>query len=306
MQSNRIHHNGNSENPVEQDVHGMSADPRERATSGCSTTESAITAATGHPGRPAETRRSRWAQRRLQSRATGFHEDRENGVDIKKITPTSSCCLNALYRLTAERSSSAGEAVVAHDLAERVWVINNFVAASVRGIVSTGVSGYVRPRATCCTRSRHRPRHSQVRPELAVRARSCGSTPGNSTEDVTHEQYGLGPATAGVSVPHRQRRQCRRRRNNTHVGLGDGCRTARFTFLAANLERVDAGDPRLVRQPRGGISIRCSARRWSTRGLGSRHSTITGRRTAPRCQLDILRRPAAELATSISAQRKRE
>lgn len=70
-----------------------------------------------------------------------IHDDRENGIDIKKARDVI-ISSNLVFSYEA-RSSSAGEAIVTHDGAERVWIINNGVGNSRMGIVSTGANGYV-------------------------------------------------------------------------------------------------------------------------------------------------------------------
>lgn len=65
-----------------------------------------------------------------------FHDDRENCVDIKRsdyVVISENECYG--YR---ETSSSAGEAIVLHDGPTNVWIVNNKVHSSTRGLVTTG------------------------------------------------------------------------------------------------------------------------------------------------------------------------
>jgi hypothetical protein len=70
-----------------------------------------------------------------------IHQDRENAIDIKKARDVI-ISSNVIYGYEA-RSSSAGEAIVTHDGAERVWIINNAVGNARMGIVCTGANDYV-------------------------------------------------------------------------------------------------------------------------------------------------------------------
>jgi hypothetical protein len=70
-----------------------------------------------------------------------IHEDRENAVDVKKSRDVI-VSTNLLYGYEA-RDSSAGEVVVTHDGAERIWIVDNVLGAARAGIVCTGAAGYV-------------------------------------------------------------------------------------------------------------------------------------------------------------------
>jgi Right handed beta helix region len=69
-----------------------------------------------------------------------IHEDRENAVDIKKARDVI-VSSNTMYGYDA-RSSSAGEVVITHDNAQRVWIVNNAAVASRQGLVCSGADGY--------------------------------------------------------------------------------------------------------------------------------------------------------------------
>jgi hypothetical protein len=70
-----------------------------------------------------------------------IHEDRENAVDIKQARDVI-VSQNTIYGYQV-RNSSAGEAIITHYNAELVWILNNRVTSSNRGIVSSGARGYV-------------------------------------------------------------------------------------------------------------------------------------------------------------------
>ena len=69
-----------------------------------------------------------------------IHEDRENGVDIKRAQDVI-VSQNTIYGYVV-RDSSGGEAVVVHSGPQRVLIVNNVVARSHQGLVSTGATGY--------------------------------------------------------------------------------------------------------------------------------------------------------------------
>ncbi len=69
-----------------------------------------------------------------------LHEDRENGVDIKRSRDVI-VSENTIYGY-APTSSSSGEATVTHNGAQRIWFINNVVRNSNTGIVCSGADAY--------------------------------------------------------------------------------------------------------------------------------------------------------------------
>jgi hypothetical protein len=65
-----------------------------------------------------------------------FHDNLENAIDIKKanhVIISGNTCYNYF-----QTSSSAGEAIVIHNLTNYVWVLNNRVFQSTYGIITTG------------------------------------------------------------------------------------------------------------------------------------------------------------------------
>jgi hypothetical protein len=70
----------------------------------------------------------------------GIHQDRENAVDIKKARDVV-VSGNLMFGYEA-RSSSAGEVVVTHDGAQRIWIVDNAVGGSRQGIVCSGADVY--------------------------------------------------------------------------------------------------------------------------------------------------------------------
>ena len=69
-----------------------------------------------------------------------FHNNAENAIDVKQCRDVI-VSENLMYNIKQSVSSS-GEAIVTHYDPERVWIVNNRVHSSVRGIVSTGAQGY--------------------------------------------------------------------------------------------------------------------------------------------------------------------
>jgi nitrous oxidase accessory protein NosD len=148
---NHVHHNGDSENPVERDTHGVFVMP---ATYSTFVLENDI----HHNGGDgimvgSQSATEPWA-RYVFIGGNRIYEDRENGIDIKKSRDVvvSQNTVSG-YRIT---SSSAGEAIVTHDTPQRVWILNNSVGYSEQGIVSTGAAGYI-VAGNAIINIRHRP-----------------------------------------------------------------------------------------------------------------------------------------------------
>ena len=66
-----------------------------------------------------------------------FHDNRENAVDVKQAR--NSVISENIMHGFGDSSSSSGTAVAMHYLPRNIWVINNVIYDSLRGIVSTGV-----------------------------------------------------------------------------------------------------------------------------------------------------------------------
>jgi hypothetical protein len=138
LYKNHIHHNGDANNPVERDTHGVNV---MRATYATYVLENDI----HHNGGDgiqvgSQNAAEPWA-RYVFIGGNRIHEDRENGVDIKRSRDVV-VAQNTIFGYTGT-SSSAGEAVVVHDTPERIWILNNTVGLSEQGIVSSGATGYV-------------------------------------------------------------------------------------------------------------------------------------------------------------------
>ena len=71
-----------------------------------------------------------------------LHDNGENAIDVKQCRNVV-IAENVMYGFKVPASGSArGEAIVAHYNPSRVWVINNQIRDSARGIVSTSASGF--------------------------------------------------------------------------------------------------------------------------------------------------------------------
>jgi hypothetical protein len=135
---NHVHHNGDADNPVERDTHGVFVMP---ATYSTFVLENDI----HHNGGDgvmvgSQSATEPWA-RYVFIGGNRIYEDRENGIDIKKsrdVVVTQNTISGYTYT-----SSSAGEAIVTHDTPQRIWILNNSVLNSEQGIVSSGAVGYV-------------------------------------------------------------------------------------------------------------------------------------------------------------------
>lgn len=135
--ANEIANNGDPNSTVEVDVHGVKPDTGANRVWIVDNNihhngGDAVQVGSSQAAEP-------WAQSIYIGRNT-LHEDRENGVDIKRARDVI-VSENVVYGYVA-RSSSAGEAIVTHDNPQRIWVIGNRVGYSTQGIVCTGADGY--------------------------------------------------------------------------------------------------------------------------------------------------------------------
>ena len=134
---NEIHNNGDPNNSAEVDIHGIKASENDARVwivdnhihhnGGDSVQIGSATAS------------EPWARFVYVGRNV-MHNDRENAVDIKQARDII-VSENQMYGYIP-RSSSAGEALIVHNMPDRVWVINNVVRDAARGIVSTGAIGF--------------------------------------------------------------------------------------------------------------------------------------------------------------------
>jgi hypothetical protein len=122
-----------------------------------------------------------------------IHEDRENAIDIKKARDVI-ISSNIVYGYEA-RSSSAGEAIVTHDGAERVWVVNNGVGNSRMGIVCTGANGYV-VAGNVINAIEHHPNDRQYNPDNLFRAAAILTY---NTSNSAHVNNSIWNSDAGIS-----------------------------------------------------------------------------------------------------------
>jgi hypothetical protein len=137
VHANEIHGNGDPAAAAEEDVHGIKAstgdarlwivDNHIHHNGG-----DAVQIGSAQADEP-------WAEHVYIGR-NHFHDDRENGVDIKQARDVvvSENRIHS-YRPT---SSSSGTAVVVHDGPERVWIVNNEIMDAARGVVCTEAVGF--------------------------------------------------------------------------------------------------------------------------------------------------------------------
>lgn len=131
-----IHDNGDSENPVEHDVHGVLVMENTQYTW---LLESHVhhnggdAIQVGSAGSPEPWARYVWIG------GNTMHEDRENAVDVKRARDVV-VAQNVAYGYMP-RSSSNGEIVVVHDGAQRVFVLNNYLVSGVYGVSCTQAVG---------------------------------------------------------------------------------------------------------------------------------------------------------------------
>lgn len=122
-----------------------------------------------------------------------IHEDRENGVDIKKARDVV-VAGNLIYGYEA-RSSSSGEAVVTHDNAQWIWILNNGIGASRQGIVSSGADQYV-VAGNVISGIKHHPNDATYDPASMYRA--AGILTYNTTNSL-HLNNTIWDSDAGIS-----------------------------------------------------------------------------------------------------------
>lgn len=122
-----------------------------------------------------------------------IHEDRENAIDIKKARDV--IISSNLVSGYEARSSSAGEAIVTHDGAERVWVVNNGIGNSRMGIVCTGANGYV-VFGNVINNIAHHPNDGQYNPDNLFRAAAILTY---NTSSSAHVNNTILNADAGIS-----------------------------------------------------------------------------------------------------------
>jgi hypothetical protein len=134
---NEVHHNGDANSPTQIDITGVFAQP---GSSRVWILDNHIhhnggdAVLVGSANSPEPWVSTVYVGRNL------LHEDRENGVDIKKSRDVI-VSQNIIYGYVP-RSSSLGEAIVTHDNPERVWILNNVLSNAVFGAVCTGATGY--------------------------------------------------------------------------------------------------------------------------------------------------------------------
>lgn len=122
-----------------------------------------------------------------------IHHDRENAIDIKKARDVI-VSSNLVYGYES-RSSSAGEAVVTHDGAERVWILNNGVGNSRMGIVCTGANGYV-VFGNVINAIEHHPNDRQYSPDSLFRSSAILTY---NTSNSAHVNNTVWNSDAGIS-----------------------------------------------------------------------------------------------------------
>jgi hypothetical protein len=135
---NEIHNNGDPNSASENDVHGV------KAEAGAARIWILLNHIHHNGGDGIQlgnaTSLEPWPQQ-IYIGQNLIHQDRENAVDIKKARDVI-VSSNVMFGYQA-RSSSAGEVVVTHDGAQRIWIVDNAVGNSNQGIVCTGADVYI-------------------------------------------------------------------------------------------------------------------------------------------------------------------
>lgn len=228
LRENHIHHNGNSENPKEVDVHGILVVP---GSQGVWIVGNDIHHNGGDSIQVGQAQSTEpWAQYVFIT-ANNLHEDRENGVDVKKARDVV-IVQNVIYGYK-ERNSSSGEGVVTHDGAERIWVLNNFIAATVRGVVCTGAKVYV-VMGNIFRSIRHNPANTYD-PASLYASHAIITT---NSQNVFHLQNTIVESDGGISLPAGNSGS---RVVNNNISLSDVQRIAGTTSEA--LDNWVSGDP---------------------------------------------------------------
>lgn len=137
LQNNEIHNNGDPTLDTERDTHGVLILPGVRNTW-------VLGNHIHHNGGDAIQVGSQSTTGALVEyvyiAGNSLHEDRENGVDIKRArhVVVSTNTIAGYY----VRSSSSGEAIVVHNNPSFVWILNNAIGYSHQGVVCTGADVY--------------------------------------------------------------------------------------------------------------------------------------------------------------------
>jgi hypothetical protein len=132
----RIHHNGDFASATERDVHGVLIEPNAQAAW---LLESDVHHNGGDSIQVGQATSTEPWTRHVFIGANRLHEDRENAIDIKKARDVIASQNVAYgYKVT---SSSSGEVVVVHDGSERIFIVNNLLAAGEFGVSCTNAIG---------------------------------------------------------------------------------------------------------------------------------------------------------------------
>jgi hypothetical protein len=248
---NEIHNNGDPVGSEEIDVHGIKA---ERGTSRVWIVHNNI----HHNGGDGiqlgnATSLEPWPQFIYIANNT-IHEDRENAVDIKKARDVI-VSTNTMYGYDA-RASSAGEIVITHDGAQRIWIVNNAAFSARQGIVCSGADGYFVVGNTIVG-VRHHPNDTKYDPNSLFRTsgiltyNTVNSVHVNNT--VWESDAGISYAGGNVKTEIVNNIVGRLAQPTYHIAVGSG--TAAETSVMKN--NLLEGSPRIRW---GGASAPCSDR----------------------------------------------
>jgi hypothetical protein len=187
---NEIHNNGDPNASTENDVHGIKI---EAGTSRVWIVSNAI----HHNGGDAiqlgnASSPEPWPEF-IYIAGNVLHEDRENAVDIKKARDVI-VSSNVMAGYVA-RSSSAGEVVVTHDGAERVWIVDNLIGNSQQGVVCTGATGYFVV-GNAINQIRHNPGDTKYDPNSLFRTSAILTY---NTTSAVHVNNTIWASDAGIS-----------------------------------------------------------------------------------------------------------
>lgn len=254
-----IHHNGNADALVENDTHGVYVTPGTYYTW---VLENQIYRNGGDGVQVGSDLTGDPYVRYAFVAGNTIHEDRENGVDVKRAQDVV-VSQNTIYGYVV-RDSSGGESVVVHGQPQRVWVVDNVVFGSHQGIVCTGANGYY-VLGNLILGIRH-PAGAPYDPVSLWGA--SGVLTYNTTGSV-HANNTIWASDAGISIPNGGRTDVVDNIAGGLTGASSGVRVASAVLRLGSVVGNNLGtDPGFVAPASGDFHLKATAAAAIDRGVG--------------------------------------